>query len=400
MKQLLLAALALFVGANAYAQNKFEQGYFIRNNGTKVTCLIKNDDWSDNPTSFVYKTDENGSEQTGQLALIKEFAVVSAHKYLRYEVDIDRSSNNITKMSTKRTPVFTKEKLFLRVLIAGSSASLYSYTDGSLRRYFYKTSTVDVKQLVYKQYRSGSGKISVNDLYKKQLRSDMPCSTEVGSPSYSRNFMIKYVTNFNNCQNTDASLVDYTATETKGQFGLRIKAGGNFSSVKVTELGSSIGGSTRTSETGNQTNVRFGVELEYMLPLNNNRWSVFIEPTYQSFAATAVGPTGSLGSAGPSFDIDYASVEIPIGVRYYFPIKEQSDVFVNGGIILDAPSSSTVRNFDVRSSTDVFLGAGYQFQKKFTAEIRYHIGRELLSDYIAVEAKYSGFAINLGYRIF
>ena len=44
---------------NCFAQISFEKGYFINNANQKTNCLIKNQDWKDNPTEFEYKLDEN-----------------------------------------------------------------------------------------------------------------------------------------------------------------------------------------------------------------------------------------------------------------------------------------------------------------------------------------------------
>jgi hypothetical protein len=52
MKQKMMLCLSLWIGLCAYAQNKYQKGYFIKNDGSKVVVLIKNDDWASNPTSF------------------------------------------------------------------------------------------------------------------------------------------------------------------------------------------------------------------------------------------------------------------------------------------------------------------------------------------------------------
>ena len=50
-------------------------------------------------------------------ANVKEFSVGSSQKYINLIVDIDRSSKKITDLSTKRTPEYKSETLFLKVLV-------------------------------------------------------------------------------------------------------------------------------------------------------------------------------------------------------------------------------------------------------------------------------------------
>ena len=171
---MMLVILSLGMGLCAYAQNKFQQGYFINNSGQKIECLIQNDDWKNNPSNFKYKTSETSEVQTGNLANVKEFVITGKSKYQKFKVDIDRSSNKATQLSTKRTAEFSNETLFLKVLVEGSNASLYSYIESNLRRYFYKKPNGPVTQLVYKQYISSNQGVRKNESYKNQLKKEFP----------------------------------------------------------------------------------------------------------------------------------------------------------------------------------------------------------------------------------
>ena len=71
----IITTLLLFTVFNIgiHAQNSFEQGYFIKNDGSKVECLIKNQDWANNPSKFSYKLNTNSDAQEAQIENIKEF---------------------------------------------------------------------------------------------------------------------------------------------------------------------------------------------------------------------------------------------------------------------------------------------------------------------------------------
>ena len=396
MKKIAFLCLSIMIGLNSLAQNKFEKGYYIDNQGVKVSGFIKNNDWSSNPNNFQFKINLESQESKKIINNVKEFSV-GGLIYQRFNVDIDRSSNKLSELTEKRVSEFKKETLFLKILVQGSKANLYSYTDGDLRRYFYKLPNNDVKQLIFKTYKLKTGRTAKNELYKKQLNDFLPCSSIEDTPSYSKNDLKKYFIAFNNCSQIDENLTDFTLNETKGKLNLRVKAGLNYSKVTITALNTSF--NTIPSESGNEVSPRFGIELEYMLPLNNNRWSIFIEPTYLSFKGTSVGEqVGFLAS--PDYDIEYTSIELPIGVRYYFPVKNDSNLFIDGGFALDYPMDSFVDNFEIKSDVNLFFGFGYLFKDTYSLEVRYNAARSILTNYVSFDSAYTGLSLNFGYSLF
>jgi hypothetical protein len=78
------------------AQIRFEEGYLINNDDQKTECLILNLDWQKNPTYFVYKLDKDGELDTGKLVNVKEFGVYGYSRFIRTEVEIDRSLEDLS----------------------------------------------------------------------------------------------------------------------------------------------------------------------------------------------------------------------------------------------------------------------------------------------------------------
>ncbi|MES2485280.1 MAG: hypothetical protein V4581_04935 [Bacteroidota bacterium] len=115
MKTLLTLLLA-FLALPALSQINFETGYFITNDGTTTTCLIKNVAWKNTPTTFEYKATEETEVQTGSIANVKEFSV-SGYKFVKHTIELDRSTTDISRMDENNKPVFKKETLFLKVLV-------------------------------------------------------------------------------------------------------------------------------------------------------------------------------------------------------------------------------------------------------------------------------------------
>lgn len=395
MKKIIISCLFIFICVNAFAQSKFQKGYIIKNDGIKVDCLIKNEDWLNNPITIIYKLNDASESQKITVNQIREFSIGSSTKYKRFVVEIDRSSKRVSTLSKEKFPEFKEEKLFLKAIVEGTSANLYSYFDGSLSRFFFNKPNQKIKQLIYKEYKTETNKIATNKTYIKQLRENTPCFKVIKSPSYSKNSLKKYFVTYNNCNGEDDFLIDFTLKGTKGKFRVKLKGGLNYNNLVVEYPGSLF--NTRTSEADYEITLRYGIEIEYLFPFNNNRWSVFIDPAYISFNGTTTNPTSS--SSADNFDIDYSSIEFPLGIRYYFPMKENHKFFTNAGVAIDFASGS-IRNLDIETVANIFAGIGYELKEKLSIEIRYNGNRQLLNNYLAFSAPYNGFSINFGYTLF
>ena len=93
MKKQLVFILTTILSLNCYSQISFEKGYFIDNNNQKTNCLIRNIDWKNNPKEFEYKISEQTKKERLTIESVKEFGIDNVSKYIRFDVDIDRSSN-------------------------------------------------------------------------------------------------------------------------------------------------------------------------------------------------------------------------------------------------------------------------------------------------------------------
>ncbi|MCZ8021556.1 MAG: hypothetical protein O9302_07255 [Cyclobacteriaceae bacterium] len=138
MRRLLHLSLLLFFSSIAIAQTKFEEGYFILNSGDRVECFIKKEVWKNNPTEIRYKLDLNSKESIASGNDIKEFGFTKGAVYVKATVQIDRSPSALNNLTIDRTPKFSEETLFLKLLVNGY-AKLYQYDDKDLIRFFLST---------------------------------------------------------------------------------------------------------------------------------------------------------------------------------------------------------------------------------------------------------------------
>lgn len=274
IKNLLLFIICLS-GISAYSQIRFEQGYLIDETGLKKDVLIQNNDWNNNPSDFNYKKSGTLEVQTWTLDQIQEFGV-GEHIFEKATVQIDQSSEVTSKLSQNRNPEFATETVFLKKLVDGP-ANLYLYNSKGYR-YFYKVGDAPIQQLVYKRYLT-SGKIAQNFQYRQQLWTDLACEEmeleELQKLEYNQGDLTRYFYSYNTC--VDSSFTPAKRERGKPEFNFNIKGGIDVATLQV-ERGMNAKGLEM-----NGIGIRTGLELEYILPFNKNKWGLHLEPWLQIF---------------------------------------------------------------------------------------------------------------------
>ncbi|HMI64407.1 MAG TPA: hypothetical protein VK517_00115 [Cyclobacteriaceae bacterium] len=293
----------------SFGQIRFENGYFISNDGVKTVCLIKDSDWSSNPTAFKYKFQAADRKSvTTTIKEVKEFGV-SNSKYIRAKVKIDKSPEEVNKLSNTREPEWVEQEVFLEAVVEGR-ASLYAYREHSLERYFYSVDGSPIEQLIYKQYRAQGVEIGVNQGFIGQLwavHCDAMSSTAARRISYhSKRAWTDYFNEYDKCMGT-ASI--YYNSKYKFDINLRVTPGIDNAFINtVTNAGTVLFETKR--------NLRVGMEAEFVLPVNKGKWSFIIEPTYRYYhvGGTKLDVQADLnGAAG----IGYSYKKLGIEFRYY-----------------------------------------------------------------------------------
>ncbi|HUH50613.1 MAG TPA: hypothetical protein VLZ11_00735 [Flavobacterium sp.] len=395
MKKQLLLFLTIILSLSSYAQADFEKGYYIDNSNNKIECLIRNIDWQSNPTQFYYRISTNDRIETVLVENAVEFGIYGITKYVRKTVNIDRSSEHEFDMSREKNPVYQQETLFLKVLVEGA-ANLYNYTDGKLLRFFYDKKDTEIQQMIFKVYMTKENVVAINGGYKQQLWMDLKCPSftlkKFEYLDYNADKLARLFEDYNNCLGQTAT--NYYKLENKQSFNLNIRPGLNSSSLKLIDGSVSNG----NASFGSQMNFRFGVEVEFVVPLKKNKLSFMIEPTYQYFSKAE----GNLKHQKVS--VDYQSIEMAFGVRHYFTLSERSAIFANGSFIVDLPNGS---GFDLEVSPDVELrpslnfgfGIGYKYDR-YSLEVRYHTNRNFVGLETNWETEYQTTSVILGYKLF
>lgn len=388
----------------SYSQIYFENGYYINNLNQKIECQIKNEDWKNNPTEFEYKVSGINESQKAQIGAVKEFAIYKGSKHIRATVHIDRSRDDVQNLTLDRNPLFKTEELFLKVLIEGQ-ANLYEYVDGNLKRYFYNVENSDIEQLVFKKYKLLDNKIGANNQFKQQLWKDLQCSSitlnDVERLSYKKNELIKFFEKYYQCSNLE--LTSHIPQASSDWFQVSLRPRVSHSSLSIRSNPSS----SKDTDFGNKLGVGMGLEFEFILPFNKNKWAIILEPTYQSYVADQTKDAANVSGGKLMAEVAYKSIEIPFGLRHYFFLNDTSKLFLNISYVFDMAIDSSLElkrgdgviidDMKVNASNYLAIGAGYKLNDKYSVELRYFTNRTILGDYVFWHSDYKSMSLIFGY---
>lgn len=405
-----LTITAIIVLANVlpfFAQTNYVSGYYITNTNEKVSCQLLNKDWLYNPTEVKVRMSDTEEPATKTIADIQEFGTDDLlFRYVRAVVKVDRSGDKLNAYSTQKGPQFKEETVFLEVLVTGN-ATLYAYKDNDVTRFFFKQEgTTTIEPLVYKHYLSNDKEIAINEQYKQQLNIAFVClhldNTKVKYLQYNKKKLVNLFTEYNNCSGSES--VTFTEEKkTRDFINLTPRIGVNMTNLS---LSNSLDNLVYENDIESTLNLRIGLEAEYVLPINNNKWSILVEPTYQpykrQYATTKSG-------TNVYYDINYQSIEVPLGIRHYMYLNNKSSLFVDcsyyfyeyrmkSELTMASGNSSTIRNdLHIVSSRSLSYGLGYKYDK-WSTELKYN-SKNVLSTYTYWEGRYNTITLLVGYTI-
>jgi hypothetical protein len=211
---------------------------------------------------------------------VNGFGVRDAIKYLRATVDFDRSTEEVDKLTTDRSPVFEKEELFLNVLVEGE-ASLYSYVEGNLVRFFIRKGDGQIDALVYKLYKINGNHIAKNNFYQKQLLDNLGCASvtesDVKNLRYKSNDLVRIFKKYSQCGESEPILYGEKKSG-KDLFNLSARPRLNHSSFSIHN---NAGFPTFNAvDYKNKLDFGLGIDAEIVMPFFRNKWAIAVEPTF------------------------------------------------------------------------------------------------------------------------
>jgi hypothetical protein len=392
-----------FVFAFTSAQSKFKKGYIVDNNMNKIECYIKNLNWLNNPNEIFYKTDINDIEIKATIEDLNSFGIENEIKYLRAKVKIDQTLMQLNELKFDKEPILQEELVFLKVLTEGKANLYYYVASNKKTSFFFNQFGQPIEPLIYKIYKSENSSVRENNHYKQQLKNALKCSSisddNLNRLKYNSESLINLFNSYNFC--VDPNFQKLNTSKSFFEFRLNLRPGVTFNQYKsvYTFLNSNI---------KNFIGFRIGLESEFNLNFDMNRWSALLEPTYHNLKGKdnqGILPSGNKFTT----DLNLSSFEVPIGVRYYLLLNENASIYFNGFIKFIFVNNlitnykyddGTTLRFENETKTTTFnYGVGYRFKEKYFMEIRYQPRYNLYPNQ-TFDGIHSSFEFILGYRLF
>ncbi|MDF1694484.1 MAG: hypothetical protein P1U56_01540 [Saprospiraceae bacterium] len=405
MRLILSLLFSLYFITPNFSQAKFESGYFINSDGEKLNCLIKNNDWKDNPERIEFKLDSVGAIQSVSTNAISEFSIYNTCKYQKHTVIIDKS-NEVKKdrYDLKQTD-YQEETILLKVLVEGK-ATLYVFENSNFKRYFFSLDQSKPEQLVYSSFRRYSNgprlsevkntKLEYNRYFRIQLFDNLVCkgitNEMVLKTKFKKNSLSDLFHLYNTC--IGSSSINFDDTRNRELIQFRTRLGFGNTNIKA------LNGIISSFNFSNKLSFRLGYEVEYILPYANSQWSLTIEPTFVKIYFS--DSISTISSA--KFNIN--TIQLPIGLRYNHILSKETKLY---GTILHAPEFAfrstidrgTSQVYNVNSANN-FLLRDYAFgvgivNNKWNIELRHHTKRAIQVS-LGPDLKYGVTYLILGYK--
>jgi hypothetical protein len=367
MKQLTLIFSLLCLSISA--QNNFEKGKIISDDGTIIHAYIGVYSWETFPAELDYKIDLTSSKESISNSLIKAVYLDNGIKFFKKTIEVDISSNKAEKLDDKFVIESELKTIFLKQLVEGS-ANLYIYSGIEKPIFFYETLDHKLEQLEFKRYLISLYKINYNKNYLLQLQKYVSCNKDAKpNVNYSINELIKYFQKNNNCNGDEPSKI----VKVKSPLVVKVILGVN--SSKVTTENPAILGSN-SLDFQNNISLVFGLEIEGPFPSKTKDYfSPFISVTTRSYKS--IQDVNSV-----DFDINYFGIELTPGMRYYINLKKQNYLFTDIGLVVNFKLSETIESglfsdsdeasFFENNNPSFAFGAGYKMNK-FSIALKYYL---------------------------
>lgn len=254
------------------------------------------------------------------------------------------------------------------------------------------------KQLINIEYNENSI-IKKNEQYKIQLFKDVNCNVDrnaIQKLNYTDASLKKYFLNYNECSGEKFQ----TFTSKRTEYNLKAEIKSNFYNYTF---------ETNNINSSREFGIGFGLEFEAILPFNNQKFSFILNPTYNNFDSSFTTLSkNNLFSSNKQVNIKTNNLNIPIGLRYYMHLNNNSRLFLTPTVNLNysfSNSDGLYLNNNLFSKFDqsINLGVGFGFAyKKFFLEAKLNSNMSLFENTAKSDEKnvISIYSLSLKYQLF
>ena len=392
MKKNFILLVTMLLPLPLMAQIFFENGYVIDSKRNKRHVQIKNEGWVESPTTIIIKDESTGKESAEGLSEIDEFGLENGITFRKFTIPVAHYEDDLNKIDSN--PDFTPQTqtVFLKQLTAGA-LSLYSYHRGTTKFFIGKDRETPT-QLWYKRYYNSNNDLQKNRTYQTQLSQLINCPhINLNNIDYKTDALTKLIGTFNN-----GCVEPKQSTKTKTKIRVHILAEGKMISTTANSNEYYLD----DIEMNPKQVAKIGVELEYVLPMLGNSFSVFTAPKYYRYKNDFVREY-PVDPHTQTVAIDASILEIPVGFRYYNYFNGNNALFLSFAYVLNNTLESTMQvntlEYDLAAGGvgSYHVGVGYKY-RKFMAEMQYERSGFQTTERIK-NIRGNGFGISLKYKL-
>ena len=396
LSTLLFVLLGLF-GAQLYAQVQYQSGFIIDRDNQRIACEILDKGWRSTPSEIEYRLNTEASSKTATVTDLNGFGIDNCCRYIRYFGEVDASSDDLGELSRYPGPDWVTDSIFLEVLLEGK-ASLYLHRSGNTEKFFLQLDDEPIQPLLRKRFRNAQNLIGTNNHFRSQLKRLLICEglnvNRLSSLNYEERPLTNYLRAYNSCQGVPSS--GFSKERTPFRFELSLRPGLAFNSTSIFN----VLDNRRDADYGSYNSYRIGLEAAFTLPFGKEKWAIIVEPSYQSISETTTTTFAPQQEAA----LEYQSVSIPLGVRYYSFLGDQASLFADVGFAVNLNLTNEV-NYPLFQSTlalkdqgSPFAGVGGRYGN-FGLEVRYIPFIDLTSEYTFWRTEFQRIELIVGYTL-
>lgn len=424
LKGLLVSVAIVLTWIPLFSQENFVAGYIINQNGDTTRGFVDYRNWGKNPNKVSFRKTLNSEIKLYTPLEISSFSALD-EIYKSAVVKVDNS--NVKEISTSSAFDFRTDTIFLQTLFQGSK-SLYYYKDNNDQDNFYIYNNSQFELLEFKKYmkKDETGRLFLltNKRFYGQLRfylQDCPnIDLKYKDLAYNPQSLQKLFGYYYSQMKNEVVLVR-TNEKIKTEFGAVV--GVSMIDLKFVTT-APIFDPLPKVKFDNSITPTGGLFLNFVLPRNNGKWSIYNELTYSRYNTKAFYNEfySNENYMIHNYKVDYTYCKVNNMLRFKYPIGKLHG-FVNAGIsngliVREMNSDSINSRYNGTSTTFVqkiiadspsddsfeskkhelgfLLGLGINYKNIFT-ELRFEAGTGI-SQYIALKVNANRYNFLLGYR--
>ena len=416
---LLVILFFLLNHSTTFAQKNYLSGEITKLDGQVEKGFINYQNWVKNPNSISFKLKENGASVSYKPTTIRGFRVAN-ESYESATVQVENSSEELTKATKSADLILTTEDVFLQTMFKGEK-SLFHFKN-EVKSLFYIRQGTEYVLLKHKKYISWTDEKPVLKEYKEyvsqlsQYLKDCPTIPRtISVTEYKLKDLEKLFSTYYKCTDTENQ---FQRTSEKGFVKFGVLAGVtmttlNFSANTVNFLYLS------NADFTNSVQPTLGVSFEFFFPRNFYRMSLVNELTFSRYDIDGFREVrfSSTDFVVDSTNFKFSYINLNPLLRYRILSKNNLDFFVEVGIsaglrishstnrliIFRSLTGTTTGRVESEAITDstfyetgVMGGVGLR-SGKISGQVRYQI-RTGLSPFRKLGATSRQFSLVLGYE--